>query len=218
VELIIMLWAILSDIHGRVDRLARVLADAAEAGVTCFLSLGDVGGVGPLDMLADIGARCVFGNWEASGLRGMAQPYRGWVARWHAHYREDGLWAGHASPVWPAGLEITQVVDFLRRHDLRWMDLFPSLCHSETARWEAFAELEATQASVFFHGHTHVQEAWHWQSDGALTRIAGPAFTLADMGDRYLVGVGSVGMPHDGRGACYVLYEDEARVVEWRRV
>lgn len=213
-----MLWAIFSDVHGRGDRLARVLADAQAAGATRFLSLGDVGGTAPLDLLANVEAQCVFGNWEASGLRGMAQPYRGMVGRWPAHYRADGIWAGHASPVWPAGLEIARVVDYLREHNLHWMELFPSLSHSEAARWAALAELEATSTPVFFHGHTHIQEAWLWRRDAAPTRLTGPMFVIERADDCCLIGVGSVGMPHDGHGACYVLYDDALRRVEWRRV
>ena len=98
-----------------------------------FLSLGDVGGTAALDLLADVDALCVFGNWEASGLRGMSQPYRGW---WGAgmHITATMAGAGHASPVWPAGLGIAGVVDYLRQHGLHWLALFPSLQHSEEAR------------------------------------------------------------------------------------
>ena len=183
-----------------------------------FLSLGDVGGTAALDLLADVDALCVFGNWEASGLRGMSQPYRGMVGRWHAHHRDDGLWAGHASPVWPAGLGIAGVVDYLRQHGLHWLALFPSLQHSEEARWAALAELAAAEAPIFFHGHTHIQEAWLWRPDAAPARLSGPAFVIEGEQTRCLVGVGSVGLPHDGSGACYVLYDDVARRVEWRRV
>ncbi len=212
-----MLWAIFSDIHGRSDRLGRVLRDARQRGATRYLCLGDVGSMVALDMLADVGALCIFGNWEASGLRGMASPYRQWVMRWPAQLRLPELWAAHASPVWPTGLEIAGVVDYLRRQDLRWPMLFPSLQHSAEARWAALAELDAGGAAVFFHGHTHIQEAWRWQPAAASVRLEGPAFAVAAGAERCLVGVGSVGMPHDGNGACYALYDDAARWVEWRR-
>ncbi len=213
-----MLWAIFSDIHGRPDRLDRVLRDAQRQGATRYLSLGDVGSMVALDILADVGALCVFGNWEASGLRGMASPYRQWVARWPAQLRIPELWAAHASPVWPQGLEIAGVVDYMRRQELRWPMLFPSLQHSEEARWAALAELDAGAAAVFFHGHTHVQEAWLWRPGAAPARLTGPTFAIESALDRCLVGVGSVGMPHDGNGACYALYDDATRRVEWRRV
>ena len=213
-----MIWAILSDIHGRNDRLARVLLDARTQGAQRYLSLGDVGSTTALDMLADAGAMCVFGNWEASGLRGMPYPYRGMVARWPAHHREGGVWAGHASPVWPDGLAIVGVVDYLRAHGLHWLTLFPPLQRSEAAREAALTTLAAAAANVFFHGHTHIQEAWLRRPDATWARLGGTDCVIEDDSSGYLIGVGSVGDPHDGVGACYVLYDDVTRRVIWRRV
>ena len=212
-----VVWAILSDVHGRSDRLKRVLADAEAQGATRMLALGDIGDVPALNTLDRAGATCVFGNWEASGLRGLPPSYRGWVGRWPAAFRVDGLWAAHASPVWPDGLGIARVVDYLRERQWHWTTLFPSLLHSDQARWDALTELEAADARVFFHGHTHVQDAWRWIPGGVPQRVAGADLTLED-GTRWLVGVGSVGMPHDGDGACYALYDEVARRVTWRRV
>lgn len=214
-----MIWAFLSDVHGRGDRLARVLADARARGATRILALGDIAGIGAFDLLDAAGATCVFGNWECSGLRGLPAPYRSWVARWPAWVRLNGFWAAHATPVWPAGLAIAEVVEYLRLHRLHWMALFPSLQHSEAARWAAFAELEAADVPVFFHGHTHVQEAWRWSAGGVPTQVDGLCGEVI-LGDdeRWLVGVGSVGDPHDGGSACYALFDTSARKVTWRRV
>lgn len=213
-----MLWAILSDIHGRGDRLARVIADARAAGAARFLSLGDVGGTAALDMLTDVGALCVFGNWEASGLRGMPHPYRSIVARWPAHYRADAFWAGHASPVWPDGLAIAGVVDYLRTHGLHWLTLFPRLQHSEAARETALAALARATAPLFFHGHTHIQGAWRRRPAATWACLTGAECVIEDDSSCYLIDVGSVGDPHDGVGACYVLYDDITRRMIWRRV
>lgn len=213
------LWAIVSDVHGRGDRLARVLADAQSRRAERILALGDIASSAALDMLQAAGAEYVFGNWEASGLRGQVAPYRGWIARWPAQFRADGFWAAHASPVWPANLSIARVVEHLRGQDLHWSALFPSLQRSEEARWAAFAELEAGNVPVFFHGHTHVQEAWHWPPGGAPSHIPGSVGELVlDAGGRWLVGVGSVGEPHDGSGAAYALYDTATRHLLWRRV
>jgi hypothetical protein len=215
------IWAILSDVHGRGDRLKRVLADAESHGAARVLALGDIGGVPALNALDEAGATCVFGNWEASGLRGLPPYQRGWVGRWPAGYRANGVWAAHASPVWPAGLSIAGVVDYLRERQWHWTVLFPSLLHSEKARWDALAELEAADVRVFFHGHTHVQEAWRWEPGGVPHRVDGDRLTgglTIDSGARWLVGIGSVGLPHDGDGACYALYDEAARQITWRRV
>jgi hypothetical protein len=39
-----------------------------------------------------------------------------------------------------------------------------------------------------------------------------------EAGERWLVGVGSVGTPHDSDSACYALYDETARQITWRRV
>ncbi len=214
------LYALLSDVHGRSDRLARALADARAQGAARVVALGDIAGIRAFEMLDAAGAMCVFGNWECSGLRGLPPPFRGWVARWQPQARLDSFWAAHATPVWPAGLGIADVVDYLRRQQVHWTALFPSLQRSEEARWAAFAELEAADdVPVFFHGHTHIQEAWRWPAGGAPARVDGAhgELSLAD-DERWLVGVGSVGDPHDGSGACYALYDSAARRLTWRRV
>ena len=71
------LWALLSDVHGRGDRLARVLADIEAQRAERILALGDVAGPAALSRLDRAGALCVFGNWEASGLRGL--PSNSWI-------------------------------------------------------------------------------------------------------------------------------------------
>jgi diadenosine tetraphosphatase ApaH/serine/threonine PP2A family protein phosphatase len=199
------IWAILSDVHGRGDRLSRVLADADACNASRILSLGDLGGTHVLERLNQAGAQNVFGNWEASSLRGMAQPYRGQVACWPPQVRSDGFCAAHASPVWPEGLGIGDVVDYLRERALHWTALFPSLSRSPEARSAAFGELAAAGVAVFFHGHTHIQEAWTWVPGGSPQRLSGSSLFLPDDGTQVLVGVGSVGDARDGPKARYVL-------------
>ena len=212
------IWAILSDVHGRGDRLSRVLADAQACGARHILSLGDLGGTHVLERLNQAGAQHVFGNWEASSLRGMAQPYRGQVACWPAQYCSDGFCVAHASPVWPDGLVIGDVVDYLRARSLHWTALFPSLSRSPEARSAAFLALAAAGIAVFFHGHTHIQEAWAWAPGSSPQRLSGSSLILPDDGTHVLVGVGSVGDARDGSEARYVLYDDAARQVTWQRV
>lgn len=216
------LWAFLSDVHGRGDRLARVLADIGKRPGARVVALGDIAGTPALEALHRVGAQCVFGNWEASGLRGLPAPYRSWVARWPAVMQEADFWVAHASPVWPENLAIGGVVEHLRTRGLQWMNLFPSMQHSEAGRAAAFAALESAGAALFFHGHTHTQEAWRLAPGESPQRFeAGgqkDAELILDADARWLVGVGSVGDPHDGPGACYALYEPEARRLIWRRV
>lgn len=91
-------------------------------------------------------------------------------------------------------------------------------------RWEyIFDKLAAAShfikqdTPVCFHGHTHVPIAF--QSKGG--KVSGGTFSTFSIepGIKYLVNVGSVGQPRDGRlDAAYVVYDASRRTVELRRV
>ena len=83
--------AFLADIHGHLAALDAVLADARQRGARRFVCLGDVEDDGCLERLAEIGALCVFGNWEVSGWARCAEPQRSWVHSWPPVLAE-GVW------------------------------------------------------------------------------------------------------------------------------
>ena len=67
-----MRYALISDVHGRRQRLRAVLADAESRGADRIISLGDVGGDDCLADLRRAGALAVFGNYEVSGWPRLA--------------------------------------------------------------------------------------------------------------------------------------------------
>ena len=81
------IWAILSDVHGRGRPLEACSGRRRSSRRTHVLALGDIGDVRALTRLIGPGQRVCFGNWEASGLRGLPSVYRGWVGRWPAAFR-----------------------------------------------------------------------------------------------------------------------------------
>ena len=91
-------------------------------------------------------------------------------------------------------------------------------------RWEyGFDRLAAARhfphqtASLCFSGHTHVPVAFQLKH-GVVRGGTYARFTL-EPGVKYLVNVGSVGQPRDGRAdATYVVYDASRRTVELRRV
>jgi predicted phosphodiesterase len=209
-----MRYAILSDVHGRLEKLEAVLGDARERGAEQLVSLGDVGGDDCLSLLRHAGALAVLGNYEVSGWRRLQPEHRTWVQEWRPLLATDGFLAVHAAPYWPPGL--ATVADFGRWLDetgKSWRALFPYLTEDREAMWQALAELEETGASILFHGHTHQQSAWCWEPAGHLRQERVPTFQLK-AGHRYVVGVGSVGLPEDGGWAAYALYDADARQVE----
>ncbi|MCS7220157.1 MAG: metallophosphoesterase family protein [Anaerolineae bacterium] len=206
--------AFLSDIHGHLAALEAVLADARRRGARRFVCLGDVESNACLDRLAEVGAICVFGNWEVSGWLRCAPHHQSWIRTWPPVWAEDSWVAAHASPDWPPEANtVDATAVYQSQSGLYWLDLFPPMHRDAWARRRALAVLEAMGARVAFHGHTHVQEAWRWKPGGQLERILSSEFQVPADGSRYLVGVGSVGNPRDGRGACYALWDPAGRVI-----
>lgn len=218
-----MRYAILSDIHGRRDRLVAVLDDARVRGADQIVSLGDVGGDPCLALLRQAGALAVFGNYEVSGWSRLKPEHRAWVRSWKPLLVEDSFLAVHAAPWWPDGLQtVEEFDDWLRRTGCPWRALFPYLSEDDEYLWRALATLETTNVghpvrAILFHGHTHQQAVWEWNPAGLLRQVQGTSFSLRD-DHRYLVGVGSVGMPEDTCWAAYALYDAEAGQIELIRL
>jgi predicted phosphodiesterase len=210
-------FAILSDVHGRRQKLASVLSDAWRRGADRLISLGDVGGDGCLALLHELGVEAVFGNYEVSSWRRLASKHRAWVQGWPPLLADNGFLAVHAVPWWPQGLR--SIADFEAWLDVpsrSWRDLFPYLTHEEHL-WRAVAELEVAGKHILFHGHTHRQAVWHWEPAGALRRV--PAAWIEVLpGHRYVVGIGSAGAPEDEGWAAYALHDTEAGLVELVRL
>ncbi len=205
-----MRYALLSDVHGRRRRLERVLADARARRAERFISLGDVGGDDCLALLRQAGARGVFGNYEVSGWRRLAEVNRSWVCSWPPMLVEDRFLAVHAVPWHPSGLKtVKDFSQWLRLTGSSWRTLFPYLTEDDDHLWRTAAELETLDRSVLFHGHTHRQEAWRFAPSSGMKRIHSPVIDV-DRFHRYVVGVGSVGYPEDGGWAAYALYDSDA--------
>jgi predicted phosphodiesterase len=213
-----MRYAILSDVHSRRHKLDAVLADAQSQGAEQIISLGDVGGDDCLASLLRARAMAVFGNYEVSSWRRLAPVHRHWVQHWPPLLEEDGFLAVHAVPWWPEGLRtIEDFGRWLKRGRRTWRALFPYLNEDEENLWQSLTQLEISGKQILFHGHTHVQSAWCWNPAGHLRQD--PAIRLHLEADhRYVIGVGSVGLPEDGYWATYALFDSDAAYVDMRRL
>ncbi len=96
-----MRYAVLSDIHGNLLALERVLADAKRQGAKAIFCLGDVGSDACLDRLRQAGADLVFGNWEVSQWGYLRQDNQAWVRELPPMLVADSFLAVHAAPWWP---------------------------------------------------------------------------------------------------------------------
>ncbi len=243
-----MRYAIFSDLHDNWAGLTAVLADADSAHVDQLIYLGDAGqDLQLFQRLQERNIPCVFGNWEVSGWRRLPAAISTWVGNWPATIRHSAAIFCHATPDIPATITTTASVSSYMAAGVSWYTLFPRLNRNEAARWDALAALEAADARVAFHGHTHVQEVYAWTTPGTtpvtipvttpgttpekitsqghrhLRALPEPTEFILEVGDptapnRYLVGVGSAGAPDDGPQLRYVLYDDETQQVTLRRL
>lgn len=213
-----MRYAFLSDVHGCVEKMQAVLADVRQRGAAQIVCLGDVGSDECVALLRGTGAVAVFGNYEVSGWPHLGAANRAWVQGWPPLLAGDTFLAVHAAPWWPEGLRTLEEFAAWRQQPGRgWRGLFPYLTDDEDYLWQALAEIEAAGKALLFHGHTHRQTVWRCGPAGRL-QLARTAAVRVRAEHRYLVGVGSVGVPEDGVWSEYVLYDEDEGQIELARL
>lgn len=213
-----MRYAILSDVHGNLEALRAVLADA-RGRTDAALCLGDVVGYGAdpgpcVDLVAETCERVVTGNHERAVTSQMGLDWFNPWARTAAEWTRTRLPAD--ARAWLATLPLVhEVAD-------------ATLVHASPAQpeeWEylvsaedGFAAFGAFSTRVCFVGHSHVPRAWTQGSWGRDHDPIPSAVTL-EAGCRYIVNVGSVGQPRDrDPRAAYAVWDLDRRRVEIRRV
>lgn len=220
-----MRYAVLSDVHGNLEALSTVLADAASEGALGILCLGDAVGYGAdpapcIELLGERSTRMVAGNHEHGVLGLLDVRWFNAAARAAALWTRDRLGADHRSflsglPIATTHGEATCVHASPRRPE-EWDYLL-----SAEDGFQAFGDF-ATR--LCFVGHSHRPGVWSLGSSGpAYEDLAGPAFHDRRIpfhdGRRYIINVGSVGQPRDrDPRAAYVLWDEDERSVTLRRV
>jgi diadenosine tetraphosphatase ApaH/serine/threonine PP2A family protein phosphatase len=211
-------YAVLSDVHGNLEALQAVLADAA-AHADDILCLGDVVGYGadPVPCVDLIGSRAratVAGNHERAVTGRLALSWFNRHARVAAEWtREqiDGSCAAYLDAL-PLMAEVgdATLVHASPQHPEEW-DYLVSL-------GDGLAAFAAFATRLCFVGHSHVPAVWSLGSSGP-DHERGDVDVTLDAGRRYIVNVGSVGQPRDrDPRAAYALWDVDARRVSVRRV
>lgn len=212
-----MRYAIFSDIHNESAALALILKHAGTQQVDAYFCLGDVGIDACVNQVRDVGVPTVFGNWEASNWRYLSSENQKWALNLPAILKLKNIWLTHAAPFWPDG--VATLVDLIQDpYRIPRSRLFPYLHVESELLWEVLAMLGEANVPLLFHGHTHRQMAWQFTGDNQLKRLSGARTIQLTPDDTLIVGVGSVGRPLDSSSASYVIYDDEAGVVELIRV
>jgi diadenosine tetraphosphatase ApaH/serine/threonine PP2A family protein phosphatase len=222
--------AIVSDIHGNLEALRAVLADAERQGAEAVYCLGDVIGYGPnprecLDLAQgfrltilgnhDQGAlfdpagfspsaeRAIF--WTRQQLETSPGPRQERERRWE-FLAERPRFHKEDGYLFVHGSARNPLDEYV----------FPEDIYNQRKMERLFALVER----YCFQGHTHVPGVFVEETPGGPYHFHGPEeveFAYRLDGRKTLVNVGSVGQPRDGDPrACYALCDGE--VIRYRRV
>ncbi len=212
---------IISDIHSNLEALTQSLAALERSRPDRVVCLGDVVGYGAsvnecCDLVRKVAEVTLLGNHDAAVSGRMdysfyydaARHALDWTAsriapehlEWlkslpYAHRLESAQFS-HGNPVQPDAYEYVFAIEQAR-------ELLPHL--------DALAD-------VNFIGHSHLCKAFALNAAGDVTEVVATKFGLR-RGYKYVISVGSVGQPRDcDNRASFVLYDTEARTVEYHRV
>ena len=204
-----MRLAILSDVHGNLQALERVLEDVDARKPDAMVCLGDFVGYGasPNECIARLRPRiegAVAGNHDLAACGRIKLGYFNQDAAHAARWTTENLTPEH--------MEYLRALPFVSS----WRNAM--LVHSspsEPEDWryvlspdDAATEMESCPGSVCFIGHSHYPGAF--ELEGSSVRYTRDAVVLGRRGSRYLVNVPSVGQPRDGdRRAGYLLFDDD---------
>lgn len=213
--------AILSDVHSNIEALTEAVAMVGRLGVDRVYCLGDVVGYGAspnecCDLVRRTAEVTLLGNHDAAVSGRMDYSFYYDAARHALDWTAARLEPEHLE--WLRGLPYTHRLGEVL------------LCHGspiEPSAYEYVFALEQARellprldalGEVTFIGHSHLCKAFALHPGGDVHEVIAPRFGLR-RGYRYVISVGSVGQPRDGDNrSCFVVYDSEARTVEYHRV
>ncbi len=212
-----MRYAVVSDVHGNLESLERVLSTISNE--DALLSLGDVVGYGPnpnecVAALRERSRHAVLGNHDLAAVENFGVESFNYAARAAIGWTQEML--DEASRAWLNSLPYElRLPEFLLVHGAP-VNYFEYVLDKAAAA-RAF---DRTDARIVFVGHTHIAEYWVRDADGNIGHKhmqQGGELTLEEE-KRYIIDVGSVGQPRDLNPlACFVWYDPDVGRVEWVR-
>jgi predicted phosphodiesterase len=218
---------ILSDIHGNLEALTAVLA--AGEPYDALWNLGDMVGYGGspnevIDLMREKAQINVRGNHDrvgagltsALGFNPVARAAAMWTQKELTPENLAWLKAVPQGPIEVPGLGVTCVHGSPLNEDQYILSMR-----------DAWAPLQQMTMAITFFGHTHLQGGfsqkehdWHEIKAQFQTKNEAESWVMPiPEGTRHLINPGSVGQPRDcDWRAAFVIYDSEARTVEYRRV
>ena len=213
-------YAVLSDIHGNLEALEAVLADAAPR-TDALLCLGDLVGYGAdpvacVEIVAERAQTIIVRQSRARASPGSSTSTGSTRMRGRRPSGPASAWTTTIARTSP---RLPLVDGGGRRHAraclARSARTNGTICVTAQDGFDAFA---AFATRLCFVGHSHLPGAWSLGSSGPEHRPGAVDLAL-ERGRRYIVNVGSVGQPRDrDPRAAYAIWDVERGTIASRRV
>jgi diadenosine tetraphosphatase ApaH/serine/threonine PP2A family protein phosphatase len=210
-------YGVLGDIHGNLEALTSVLADAQEAGVGRLLCVGDVVGYGAdphecLKVLRDGKVCTVAGNHDWAVVEKVGIEYFNADARDSIEWTRDRLSSDELEYL--GGLPLIEVMGEITV--VHSSPFSPEYYDYVQTLYDVQLAFDHMRTRLCFVGHSHVPVMF--LNTEPVEHCLRPVLELAP-DRRVIVNVGSVGQPRDlDPRACYAIWDTDEQKVYLRRV
>lgn len=214
---------VFSDIHGNLEALQSVLADAAKRNVHRSMCLGDLVGYGPcpdecVTLVRSLNkCRCLAGNHDVAVLWGMSPYGMTGAAREAIFWTMEQLSAENKKYL----EELPDRLDLFNMTFVHANPYNPRGWSYVLDRKNSFRSFAATRCRNLFIGHSHRPMVITRKNFFAidLFEVSGTQTIVMNDKRRRIINCGSVGQPRDtDPRACYLIVDLKKGVLEYYRV
>lgn len=208
-----------SDVHANWEALSACLQEFEHEGLSKLFFLGDAVGYGAdpnlvVEKIDEICETVILGNHDAAVIGMLSSEYFNRYAQVSFHFTKEVLKPENLELLknfpMTADYDIFTLVHALPRDPESWG-------YISTLR-EADENFGHFDTQVCLIGHSHRPFVVEKSPDGEAQLITSSEIELKPE-SRYIINVGSVGQPRDGNpDACFVIYNDEEKLISFRRV
>ena len=214
-----MRYALVSDVHANLQAWRAVYNHIQTEQIDEIISLGDIVGFGsePARVLESMTANVstfVQGNHDAAVCGQIHMNHFNKSARHILEWTKDRLD--------PGAIRFLQSIPLAVAGD-GFVCVHGDLAEPEKFRYlhkpqDAFPTWQATDEQVIFIGHTHIPGI-HMVGEMGMPHWLPPQELRLGADMRYVINVGSVGQPRDGKlEACYCIFDTDKKLVTFKRI
>jgi predicted phosphodiesterase len=176
-------WGLISDVHGNYPALEVALQTLAAAGAARLAFLGDYLGRGEPDecvrRIRDVADVAIVGNRDLDWQDRVSPRTKAWILELPRTAQVGRLLMSHGDQRLTPGLSTSEIGrDFAR----------------------AWPAMEARDAQVWAFGHSHHARVWRKGSPTQAAELLSSPDVPMDASARYIVNVGTTGLPFPGKG------------------